>query len=291
MSAQKPVFSVSEILDITLFRTIPARLFVRAGGEVNSSGWSNGVLVPRVYVTPPADCIQEFDFLAAAPSGAVFWALSPILGEGWLEELPDWAIGIRVIAETNAAEGPFPMAAAPLSEADANATSATACEGLQLTASHDKIAPEPLLIESAEGYFGTSPQGAVCFEFQLASLNIPETKTILENRCIANNPFNGECIANAKMPVQYHRTSKLRLMARICVPNGEEAFDQIKDCAQQAVIAGVAIGVVSTGNLAAAAAALKSYLTACLKATAGDAFGYISADLRREKIPGAWKRL
>jgi hypothetical protein len=46
--------------------------------------------------------------------------------------------------------------------------------------------------------------------------------------------------------------------------------------------------VLTSGNLAAAAAALKAYLIACLEAKLGEG---LSVDIRREKIVGPWKKI
>lgn len=81
----------------------PPQLVVSASGQVNSSGWSNGRLIPWVYVDQPADGIQDFDFVATAPSGFVLWVISPIGGEGTIE-MQDWMKGIRIHSSSNKIE-------------------------------------------------------------------------------------------------------------------------------------------------------------------------------------------
>lgn len=81
----------------------PPQLVVNAAGQVNSSGWSNGKLLPWVYVVPPADGIQDFDFVATAPSGIVLWVISPIGGEGTIE-LENWMKGVRIHTSSNSIE-------------------------------------------------------------------------------------------------------------------------------------------------------------------------------------------
>lgn len=81
----------------------PPQLVVNASGQVNSSGWSNGRLIPWVYVDQPADGIQDFDFVATAPSGVVLWVISPIGGDGTIE-MRDWMKGVRIHSSSNKVE-------------------------------------------------------------------------------------------------------------------------------------------------------------------------------------------
>lgn len=78
----------------------PPQLSVSASGAVNSSGWNGGALLPRVYVLPPQDGIQDFDFVAEAPTGIVLWKKSAISGDGGVV-LESWMKGARVHAATN----------------------------------------------------------------------------------------------------------------------------------------------------------------------------------------------
>ena len=94
-SAERACFHINKIN--------PPQLVVEAVGTVNSSGWSGGRLVPYSYVTPPADGIQDFDFLALAPSGMVLWAMQPITGHASIELSP-WMKGVRIHTSTNAIE-------------------------------------------------------------------------------------------------------------------------------------------------------------------------------------------
>ena len=84
-------------------KTNPPQLMVSAAGQVNSSGWSNGKLIPWVYIDPPSDGIQDFDFVATAPSGVVLWVISPISGEGTIE-MENWIKGIRIHASSSKIE-------------------------------------------------------------------------------------------------------------------------------------------------------------------------------------------
>jgi hypothetical protein len=76
-----------------------------------TGGWTNGRLAARVYVTPPEDGVQEFDFIADAPSGMVSQALSRIKGSGGVDPAPSWLRGVRVYAETNHVESAVDTAA------------------------------------------------------------------------------------------------------------------------------------------------------------------------------------
>lgn len=96
------VFSV-ESANFHINKTNPPQLVVTAAGHVNSSGWSFGRLIPWIYVDRPADGIQDFDFVATAPTGIVLTVISPISGDGSIE-LQDWMTGIRVHSSTSRIE-------------------------------------------------------------------------------------------------------------------------------------------------------------------------------------------
>ena len=91
-SVQKVCFSIN--------KSNPPQLSVTAAGTVNSSGWNDGELIARVYVTPPQDGIQEFDFVAKIPDGVVLWVMSPISGDATIKMEP-WMEGVRVYSATN----------------------------------------------------------------------------------------------------------------------------------------------------------------------------------------------
>lgn len=81
----------------------PPQIVVHAAGTVNSSGWSNGRLIPWTYVDQPQDGVQDFDFIATAPSGFVLWVMSPLAGLGSIQH-GSWMKGVRVHAATNNVE-------------------------------------------------------------------------------------------------------------------------------------------------------------------------------------------
>jgi len=105
------VFSVDEV-QVRIIRTEPPWLLIHATGRVPTTGWSNGQLSKHVYVTPPADGIQGFDFVAQmpAPDQVVLDVLTPIsaqlecpkvdLANYWGQGVP--LKGVRVHAVSNA---------------------------------------------------------------------------------------------------------------------------------------------------------------------------------------------
>jgi len=96
------VYSVSKVY-FHINKSNPPQLVVNAHGQVNSSCWSNGRLIPWMYVNKPADGVQDYDFVATAPHGKVLWLVSPIAGDGAVM-LEDWMKGIRVHASSNKSE-------------------------------------------------------------------------------------------------------------------------------------------------------------------------------------------
>lgn len=107
----KLVYSVKRAV-LRLGKLGVARIYVSADGEVVSSGWSASELSARVYIAPPADGIQEFDFLARPPSGGITLpVLTPIsaLATSPADPANYWGPGkplkgVRVYAQTNQVE-------------------------------------------------------------------------------------------------------------------------------------------------------------------------------------------
>jgi hypothetical protein len=73
-------------------------LTVFAKGEVNSSGWTEPRLEPHVYVAPPEDGIQGFDFVAQEPDGLRFWATEFVTAE-YAAPCESWVKGVRIHAQ------------------------------------------------------------------------------------------------------------------------------------------------------------------------------------------------
>jgi hypothetical protein len=77
----------------------PPNLVVEAVGQVPTNGFKNPQLVRVVYVTPPADGIQDYVFYAEPPTGISLPALTPIKAankwKAYGKEAP-WLKGLRV---------------------------------------------------------------------------------------------------------------------------------------------------------------------------------------------------
>lgn len=97
------VHSVDSV-DIELEKKNPPNVIVKAKGQVTSSGWTNPQLAARVYVQPPADGVQELDFIATEPTGMSTPAMVDVYAELNMGEAEPWIRGYRVIAETNSKE-------------------------------------------------------------------------------------------------------------------------------------------------------------------------------------------
>ena len=106
VSRESKIYMVHTV-DLVLLKKNPPILKIVAGGVVNSCGWTNPRLIPRVYVQPPPDGIWEFDFVAEPPTGITIPTLSLIdaiyLREGFSY---DWK-GVRVYSEKNYVEKMF----------------------------------------------------------------------------------------------------------------------------------------------------------------------------------------
>ena len=82
-----------------------------AAGRVATTGWGNPQLSGWVYVAPPADGIQDFDFCADEPSGIILPVLTPFAAYRTIDR--DWRHffgrerplrGVRVHSRTNSVE-------------------------------------------------------------------------------------------------------------------------------------------------------------------------------------------
>lgn len=96
------VFSVDRVT-LHILKCKPPKLQVIAYGKAPSTGWKNPQLVPYVYVKPPADGVQGFDFIADKPSGPSIPVLTPIVATHVMD-IPSWLKGVRVSASTNSVE-------------------------------------------------------------------------------------------------------------------------------------------------------------------------------------------
>ena len=76
-------------------------LTITAKGVVSTGGWSDPELAQYIYITPPADGIYSFDFIAKKPTGIVTQVITPIEAQFVWKDFPAELKGIRVIAEKN----------------------------------------------------------------------------------------------------------------------------------------------------------------------------------------------
>ncbi|MCR9140364.1 MAG: hypothetical protein NXI27_30655 [Alphaproteobacteria bacterium] len=93
------VYSVQDV-HFHISKSNPPQLIVHAIGMTSTSGWTGGNLLPRQYVTPPSDGIQDFDFVGTPPTGIALQVLTPVGGDGEVI-LEDWMKGVRVHAKSN----------------------------------------------------------------------------------------------------------------------------------------------------------------------------------------------
>lgn len=95
------VLKVLEI-ELSIQEINPPNLVIKAKGEVTTGGWSNGRLIPFVYVMPPADGIYEFDFVADSPEEIVPQVITAINAEPFVwKGFPEELEGVKVYASSN----------------------------------------------------------------------------------------------------------------------------------------------------------------------------------------------
>lgn len=85
-------------------KSLPPLMLLHAKGTVNTGGWTKGRLSPHVYITPPADGIWDFSFMATMPTGPSIQVFSTIESEVLLLSTPEWCKGVRVHASSNFVE-------------------------------------------------------------------------------------------------------------------------------------------------------------------------------------------
>ncbi len=98
----RKVYQVS-FVHAAISKTMPPQLSVAAVGEVSSGGWKSPEIVPRIYIRPPADGVQEFDFFATPPAGMAIQVILPISASVEVERL-EWITGVRVYSANNSVE-------------------------------------------------------------------------------------------------------------------------------------------------------------------------------------------
>ena len=102
MSKHK-VYQVNDLFAL-LEKSNPQKLNITAYGMVKTSGWSQPELIPYIYVIPPVDGIQDFDFIAEPPAEISLQVLTPIVAHYSMEDLPSWVRGVRVHTSSNTKE-------------------------------------------------------------------------------------------------------------------------------------------------------------------------------------------
>ncbi|MEO7602030.1 MAG: hypothetical protein ABIS39_02030 [Sphingomicrobium sp.] len=97
---------VAEVTDVSTswLESEPPFLVVNAKGKVGTPGWTNPTLTRAVYVTPPADGIQEYDFSATPPTGIVQQVVTAIAAADRWHDPANWVKGVRVKSATNSME-------------------------------------------------------------------------------------------------------------------------------------------------------------------------------------------
>lgn len=102
VQAATDIYVVDDVV-VTLSKSRPPILGVEANGRTNTSGWTDPVLSKHVYIVPPEDGIQGFDFVAVEPEGIVFQVLTPIAAS-YSDTCADWVKGVRIKSATNTIE-------------------------------------------------------------------------------------------------------------------------------------------------------------------------------------------
>jgi hypothetical protein len=93
---------------VFLLKSNPPYVGVTAHGKVPTTGWTHPNLGAWVYVMPPSDGIQDFDFYAEPPGGITLPVVSPIAAHAVITRNPNdyWGkgqplVGVRVHAREN----------------------------------------------------------------------------------------------------------------------------------------------------------------------------------------------
>jgi hypothetical protein len=103
-AAMQLVSNVTKVFALDIDSPVPSfpDLYVAAVGEVPTTGWSNFLLLPRIYITPPEDGIWDFEFVGSPP-GVGATVIMPALAT-YIGQSPSWLKGVRVQAANNALE-------------------------------------------------------------------------------------------------------------------------------------------------------------------------------------------
>ena len=98
------IYEVKSV-ELSFEKKNPPNALVKAKGIVTTGGYKKPRLSPVIYVTPPADGIQDLRFEIDSPGGMVTQVITehetPLLK---IPSIPKWFKGVRVIAEKNKIE-------------------------------------------------------------------------------------------------------------------------------------------------------------------------------------------
>jgi plastocyanin len=93
------ILSVTDVTT-TILESFPPQAIITAMGSVPSTAWTSPRLIPYIYVTPPADGIYEFDFVADRPVGISIPMTTPITAKHIYPDLTG-VKGFRIYASSN----------------------------------------------------------------------------------------------------------------------------------------------------------------------------------------------
>lgn len=83
-------------IEYAVQQSSPPNLLITAYGRVPTGGWKQVQLLRRIYVTPPADGIWEYDLLALRPSGQVIQVQTPVRAKNVWKDYDRSIKGVRV---------------------------------------------------------------------------------------------------------------------------------------------------------------------------------------------------
>jgi hypothetical protein len=93
-------YSVTHVqADVLAFKGGTVIIFVV--GTVPTSGWTGIGLSPWVYISPPADGIQDFDLEGTPPADISLNVITPVATAAAIPNPPSWLKGVRIHASSN----------------------------------------------------------------------------------------------------------------------------------------------------------------------------------------------
>lgn len=95
---EEKVQRVPQILEIeyAVQQSNPPNLLITATGEVPTAGWKKIQLLRRVYITPPADGIWEYDLVGLPPTGPAAQVVTKVRGRDQWKDYDQKTKGVRV---------------------------------------------------------------------------------------------------------------------------------------------------------------------------------------------------